>query len=185
VPRSPSLAVVLAAVTVAVLTAEAQASIAAARMGGTPEMRTTSAAQGPVDADRGSSVVDFSLSKRASGRIAVSAVRSGKQITVTFAQTVVRVPSFTGGKARFTYRVAAICGGRYGDRGTAASPSFSSAPPKGARAVSLPRRQVGVTVPTCPSGRSVGVVFSVSADLIGGSPRSLFVAANAIPQLRA
>ena len=69
-----------------------------------------------------SAVVDFSLSKRAKGTLEVQASRRSGRIVVTFRRAIVRVPSFTGDRARFTYRVAALCGGRYGARGTAVSP---------------------------------------------------------------
>jgi hypothetical protein len=147
---------------------------------------STAAAGSGVDAAKGrSAVIDFSLSKRATGKVAVEAVRRTGQIVVTFAPAVVRVPSFTGEGARFTYRVAALCAGRYGARGTAVSPVFRSAAPKQVRTVSLPLRRVEVATPSCGKGKPVGVVVSVSADRVGTSSASLFVAAAAIPSLPA
>ena len=144
-----------------------------------------SASAGAAGPGGGPAVVDFSLSKRATGKIAVGAERRGRRIVVTFAPAVVRVPSFTGERARFTYRVASLCAGRYRARGTAVSGVFRSAPPKQVRAVSLPRRRVDVAAPSCGGGKAVGVVVSVSADRVGRSSASLFVAATSIPALPA
>jgi hypothetical protein len=147
---------------------------------------STATAGSGVDEGKGrSAVIDFSLSKRATGKVAVEAVRRAGQIVVTFEPAVVRVPSFTGNRARFTYRVAALCAGRYGARGTAVSPVFRSAAPKQVRSVSLSLRRVGVAAPSCGKGKPVGVVVSVSADRVGTSSASLFVAATAIPSLPA
>lgn len=132
-----------------------------------------------------SAVVDFSLSKRAEGTLEVQASRRSGRILVTFRRAVVRVPSFTGGRARFTYRVAALCAGRYGARGTAVSPVFRSAAPKWIKNVTLPVRRVAVAAPACGKGKPVGVVVSVSADRVGTSSTSLFVAATSIPSLPA
>lgn len=145
----------------------------------------TAAGAGAQRSGGGSSVVDFSLSKRASGKIAVDAVRRRGRIVVTFSPAVVRVPSFTGDRARFTFRVAALCAGRYRARATAVSPVFRSAPPKQARAVQVPLRRVEVPAPSCAAGKPVGVVVSVSADRVGASSAALFVAATAIPALPA
>ena len=157
------------------------AFLAGIMVAGGPGASTGSAATPAVR----SAVVDFSLSKRAKGTLEVQASRRSGRIVVTFRRAIVRVPSFTGDRARFTYRVAALCGGRYGARETAVSPVFRSAAPNWIKSVTLPVRRVSLAAPACGKGKPVGVVVSVSADRVGASRTSLFVAATSIPSLPA